>query len=417
MNIDADTLRAEVRVRLPDPLPCRLGVAVSGGSDSTALMRLLADIAQQEQLELHAATVDHGLRPESASEALATAALAQRWGIPHEILKWQGWDRVGNLQDQARRARYRLLVAWAKAKGLQAIALGHTADDQAETVLMRLARAAGVSGLSAMSGSRKEGGIALLRPLLTTTREHLRDYLTAQDISWIDDPSNQDQRFDRIKARQVLSGLDQIGITAANLSRVAENMAQAREALARYTQESAVRCIQVSDGDLCLDRGDFETLPEEIRRRLVIASVLWIAGAGYPPRHNAVDQVMDAISSGQTTTLGGCILVPEGKKTWICRELNAIRDQRARPLEPWDRRWIVSGPNHADAEIRALGEDGIRQLENWRSTGKPRTVVLSTPAVWAGDTVLAAPLASFANEWRVELLPERSDFAALILSH
>ncbi|WP_299943692.1 tRNA lysidine(34) synthetase TilS [uncultured Ruegeria sp.] len=417
MTSDADTLRAELRARLPDPLPNRLGVAVSGGSDSTALMRLLADIAQQEQIELFAATVDHGLRSESASEALTVAALAQHWGIPHETLKWQGWDRKGNLQDQARRARYRLLAEWAETNALQAIALGHTADDQAETVLMRLGRAAGVSGLSAMSGIRAEGGITLLRPLLAVTRSRLRDYLTAQSVSWIDDPSNQDQRFDRIKARQALSGLDQIGITPQTLARVAENMGQAREALAQFTQESALRHLKAIDGDLCVDREGFGTLPEEIRRRLVVASVSWIAGGEYPPRHKAVDQVLDALSSAQTATLGGCIFIPDGKNTRICRELNAVSDEIAQPGMPWDRRWIVTGPKTEDAEIRALGEDGILQLENWRSAGKPRAALLSTPAVWTGDLVVAAPVAGFANQWRAEMLLERSDFAAVILSH
>lgn len=417
MTSDADTLWTELRAGLPDPLPLRLGVAVSGGSDSTALMRLLADLAQHEKIELFAATVDHGLRPESASEAATVSMLAQHWGIPHETLKWQGWDGTGNLQDQARRARYRLLVDWADENGLNAIALGHTADDQAETVLMRLARAAGVSGLSAMASTRKECGVTLLRPLLAATRANLRAYLKAQDIQWIDDPSNQDQRFERIKARTALSGLGQMGITAETLSRVAKNMAQAREALAQYARESALRYVKVVEGDLCVDRDGFGTLPEEIRRRIVVASVSWIAGGEYPPRHKSVDQVLEAMSLGQTATLGGCILIPEGKKTWICRELNAISNTTARPAELWDLRWILTGPKTADAEIRALGEEGILQLEDWRFVGKPRTALLSTPAAWAGDTVLAAPLAGFANEWRIEMRSERSDFDAVILSH
>ncbi|EEE36945.1 tRNA(Ile)-lysidine synthetase [Rhodobacteraceae bacterium KLH11] len=417
MTSDADTLRAEIRARLPDPLPRRLGVAVSGGSDSTALMRLLADIAQREQIALFAATVDHGLRADAASEAATVANLAHNWGIPHETLKWRGWDGTGNLQDHARRARYRLLTGWAQANGLGAIALGHTADDQAETLLMRLARAAGVSGLSAMAGMRREGETLLLRPMLAVTRARLRDYLTAQGIAWIDDPSNQDLRFDRIKTRQALSGLTQIGITAESLSRVAENLAQAREALAQYAQESAAGVMRVMDGDLCVDPEGFAALPEEIRRRLVVAAILWVAGGAYPPRHGAVDQALNALSAGQRMTVGGCILSFRGKKTWISRELNAVSHKTANPGEPWDGRWIVTGPTGPDAEIRALGDAGILQLEDWRSVAKPRTALLSTPAVWAGDTLLAAPLAGFAQGWRAEMVSERSDFLAAILSH
>ena len=414
---DANTLRAEILARLPDPLLRRMGVAVSGGSDSTALLQLLSEIAQQSKIDLFAATVDHGLRSESTAEAEAVAALARSWGIPHQTLKWQDWDGSGNLQDQARRARYRLLTHWADDLQLDAIVLGHTADDQAETVLMRLARSAGVSGLSGMAAERKEGSVVLLRPMLSITRARLRAHLMTQNIDWIDDPSNQDQRFDRIKVRDALTRLDQIGITAEGLSRVAENLAQAREALAQYARESARRYVQVVDGDLCIDRDGVSPLSEEIRRRLVVAAVAWIAGREYPPRQTTVDQALGALMTGQTFALGGCLMVPDGNKTWICRELNAVASETACQGAIWERRWIVTGPDTSGAEIRPLGEDGILQLKDWRSAAKPRAVVLSTPAVWVDETVLAAPLAGFANGWRAEVPPNRPDFYAAILSH
>ncbi len=417
MSSDADTLEAELRAGLPDPLPHRLGVAVSGGSDSTALLCVLAKITKHTQVELFSATVDHGLRQEAAAEAETVAALARGLGIPHATLKWQGWDGTGNLQSQARQARYRLLAQWAEDHHLEAIALGHTADDQAETVLMRLARSAGVSGLSAMAAQRKVGGVTLLRPLLTVTRARLRTYLTAGGVEWIDDPSNQDQRFDRIKVREALTRLDQIGITAEGLSRVADNLAQAREALAQYAQESARQCISVVDGDLCIERIGFAALPREIRRRLVVAAIMWIADKEYPPRQSAIEQALEALSAGRSANLGGCLLVQDGEKAWICRELNAVSSETALPGNIWDQRWIVTGPDTSDAEIRALGEEGILQLESWRSAGKPRAVLLSTPAVWAGGIVLAAPLAGFGNGWRAEMPSERSDFYAAILSH
>lgn len=417
MTSDADTLWSEFRARLPDPLPRRLGVAVSGGSDSTALLHLLCGIAQQTRIELFVATVDHGLRPGSAAEAQSVAALAQSWGIPHQTLTWQGWDGSGNLQDQARRARYRLLTEWADDLGLEAIALGHTADDQAETVLMRLARSAGVSGLSGMAAERTEDGILLLRPMLSITRARLREHLTGQGIGWIDDPSNHDPRFDRIRVREAMAGLDQVGITAVGLSRVADNLAQAREALARYAQESARRHVQVHQGDLCFDRDGVSGLPEEIRRRLVVAAVAWLAGREYPPRQTAVDQAVQALLKGQTTTLAGCHLVVDGKKTWICRELNALAPQTTSLGDVWDRRWVVTGPDTPGAEIRALGEEGILQLDGWRAVAKPRAVVMATPAVWVEGRVRAAPLAGFANGWRVEAAFDRPDFYTAILSH
>jgi tRNA(Ile)-lysidine synthase len=135
-----DTLTSDLRARLPERLPERLGIAVSGGGDSIALMHLLHRIASDEGVALFAATVDHGLRAESADEARTVAKQAAALGIPHDTLRWQGWDGAGNLQDHARQARYALLKEWAKRNDISAIALGHPADDQAETLLMRLAR-------------------------------------------------------------------------------------------------------------------------------------------------------------------------------------------------------------------------------------------------------------------------------------
>lgn len=133
--------------------------------------------------------------------------LCQGLGVSHDVLVWTGWNGAGNLQDQARRARYGLLTDWAVRRGVSAIALGHTADDQAETLLMRLGRAAGVTGLAGMAARRDQGGIEVLRPMLSITRVRLRAYLSKGGKSWVEDPSNHDERFDRIRARHALDGL------------------------------------------------------------------------------------------------------------------------------------------------------------------------------------------------------------------
>jgi len=417
LSVEAETLCCEIRARLPEDLPGRMGVAVSGGSDSIALMHLLHEIARQERIELHVVTVDHRLRPEAAAEAQAVAVQAAALGIAHSILKWDGWDGSGNLQDRARDGRYQLLTDWAVRTGIEAVAIGHTADDQAETVLMRLGRAAGVTGLSAMSYTRPLNGIAILRPMLSITRRRLRDYLKSRDIGWIDDPSNQDARFDRIKARQALSQLEDLGITSETLSRVAENLAQARDALARYTQETAGRIVTEDNGDLLIDSHAFACVPEEIARRLVVGCIHWIAGSGYPPRQGSVDIAMAAIRERKHITIGGCILLSEGEKARFCREMAAVQDLRASPGACWDNRWILSGTGPATAEVRALGENGLQQLTDWRQTGRPRAALLPTPAIWNDGELLAAPLAGFTNGWRAELRKDVPTFHTSLLSH
>ncbi len=413
----SDILRSEIRARLGRDLPARLGVAVSGGGDSVALLHLLSDIARTEQIELFAATVDHRLRDESADEAEWVAHRAKSLCVPHETLIWQQWDGRGNLQDQARQVRYQLLTDWAHRNGIGSIALGHTADDQAETLLLRLGRASGVTGLSGMARVRKTGGIDLLRPMLGVTRAQLRAYLADIDADWIEDPSNHDRRFDRIKARDALKTLSDIGISAQSLTRVAENLAQADEALALYTQESAGRFLIADSGDVCIDRVKFSVLPGEIQRRLLVGSLAWIAGAGYPPRRAATDQAIAAILEGEPSTIGGCMLIPKGNNTWICRELNAVADEWCAIGEAWDKRWILSGPPASNARIGPLGEVGLNTVEGWRALGKPRAALLSTPAVWDGDVLLSAPLAGFGNGWQANLVQNRSEFHCSFLSH
>ena len=137
-----------------DPPPPALGVAVSGGSESTALLIHLHDWAGPRGVALHAVTIDHGLRPEAAAEAAGVAALCARLAVPHDTLPWR-WDGRGNLPDAARRGRQALISDWAAARGIADVALGHTADDQAETLLMRLGRGSGVDGLAAMRPLRR----------------------------------------------------------------------------------------------------------------------------------------------------------------------------------------------------------------------------------------------------------------------
>ena len=232
--------------------PERLAVAVSGGGDSLALLGLACDWASENDCRIHALTVDHGLRPEAGDEARMVAREALRMGAMHDTLHWQGWDGRGNLQAAARAARYRLLSEHCERERIGAILLGHTQDDQAETVLMRLARGSGVDGLSAMSEGRF-GKDFLLRPLLDATRDELRVWLTRQGMRWSEDPSNDDPRFDRVRARRLLKQLIPFGLDAARLSETASAMARARQALVARAVDVAREVVAEQSGILMFD--------------------------------------------------------------------------------------------------------------------------------------------------------------------
>ncbi|WP_371135412.1 tRNA lysidine(34) synthetase TilS [Frigidibacter sp.] len=387
----------------------RLGVAVSGGGDSVALLHLLAAWRAEGGPDLAAVTVDHGLRAEAAVEAEAVAAACAALGVPHAVLRWQDWDRRGNLQDAARRARQRLIAEWAAGQGTHAVALGHTADDQAETVLLRLARGSGVDGLSGMAAERSAEGVLWLRPLLGARRETLRDWLRVRGISWAEDPSNDDPRFDRVKARQALAALAPLGLDAEGLLDTAARMRMAREALAQAALAAARGLGRIDAGDVVLAAG-FAGLPEETRLRIGAHALRWIGGGDYRPRLAALRGALAAVQAGKPATLAGCLLLPEAGGLRVTREPQAVVATVAVSGELWDGRWRLEGPEPEGCDIRALGPAGLALCPDWRETGRPHAALAAAPAVWRGADLVAAPLAGRPAGWRAELACGDEDF-------
>jgi tRNA(Ile)-lysidine synthase len=408
---------ASVKDRFAAGPPARLGVAVSGGGDSVALLHILSRCLEGSDTTILAATVDHGLRPEAAQEATRVANWCQSLGICHATLKWRGWDGSGNLQDRARHARYQLLGDWAKSRRIPDLAVGHTADDQAETVLMRLGRAAGVAGLAAMPVRRSLDGVTLVRPLLHLGREDLRGYLRRNDLDWVEDPSNDDPRYDRVRARQALRALAPLGITTEALSMVAVHMQEAGAALDWYSFLAARDIVRVDGGDVLIDRRALRTQPAEIARRLVVRAVTWINASIHPPRRASVSAVMASARSGKSMTLGGCRVLHHDDSLRICREYNAVRQLRCAAGACWDRRWRLSGPDPQDCELRPLGRRGLMQCPDWRDSGRPHAALLASPSVWRGDDLVAAPLAGLGQGWNAEIVGGADAFFASLLSH
>jgi len=369
--------------------------------------------------QLFAVTVDHGLRKASPGEALHAAQIADTLGIPHDTLEWTGWDGHGNVSARARDARYALMTQWARDRGVAVLALGHTADDQAETVIMRLARASGVDGLAGIPRRRMINGITLVRPLLGITRAALRAYLREQSVAWIDDPTNDDMRYERVRVRSALAQFASLGLTPDVLSDVASNMTKAREALDWYTFIAARESVQMDGGDVLIDLRRFRTLPEEIARRLLTHALIWIGGGPYQPRRDALRDALVAIRKAKTTTLHGCAVLAHSGLIWVCREFNAVRDLEVAAEKTWDDRWFVTNkaqlPN--GLRLRALGKAGLNQSGDWRQTGRPHAALLSSPSIWDGDTLVAAPHAGFNGKFTIALQGGQEDFFASILSH
>lgn len=282
----------------------RYGVAVSGGGDSMALLGLMHRLVPGH---VWAATVDHGLRAASADEAEMVACWCAAHDVHHEILR-PARPITGSLQAAARDARYALLDQWRSANGLVHIMTAHHADDQLETLVMRLNRSSGVGGLA---GVRAVQG-PLLRPLLGWRRSELHDWATAHAMPFVEDPANADARFDRARLRRALTGQTIIDVNAA--ARSARWLDQADLALDWMTTQ--VMAAWPDADDLTVIRDD--RYPDELFRRIV-SHRLRSNQPGLTLRGVALDGVILAMRAGRRAMVGHLLidpLRPAGASLW-----------------------------------------------------------------------------------------------------
>jgi tRNA(Ile)-lysidine synthase len=248
-------------------------LAVSGGPDSIALMWLMARWrrALAKGPRLIAVTVDHGLRPEAAREARDVKRLARSIDLPHRTLRWTGSKPATGLPAAARTARYRLLAKAARATGATHVLTAHTRDDQAETLLMRMLRGSGISGLAAMARETEREGVVLARPLLAISKSQLIATLKKAGLDFVDDPTNRDVGFTRPRLRALMPALAREGGDSRNLARLAARLARADAAVEILT-DGAESYLALRDRGASrpgFDAEAFGGMPEEIRLRLL----------------------------------------------------------------------------------------------------------------------------------------------------
>jgi tRNA(Ile)-lysidine synthase len=333
--------------------PARLLIAISGGSDSSGLLSVLLDClggASGGDITLFAATVDHGLRPESAQEAGAVAALCRSFNVPHLVRRWEGSKPRTGLSAAAREARYRLLMEMADEVGATAIVTGHTLEDQRETVSMRAARRDGDDnlGLSGMAEAvlldRRRW---LLRPFLATRRADIRAALSAKGMGWIDDPSNLDPHYERVRVRQ--DDRPEPGVEPADISRAAERRT-------RLSGEAA----QLLRDHLTLQHCVLAYLPAaalqgepDVRRHVLATLASFLGGRAHAPGTEAMDRIMAHVDGGipGRLTAGRVIFDRRREGIYLQRECRGLATAHVAPgaKSLWDGRYRVV--NGTDEEI------------------------------------------------------------------
>ncbi len=389
-----------------------LVLAVSGGGDSMALLHLAAEWARARGADapaLVAATVDHGLRRESAAEAAWVAARAEELGLPRATLVWTGEKPPSGVQEAARTARYRLLGGLLPRDGRPgAIVTAHHEDDQAETFLMRLARGGGLDGLSAMRrgpGLACPGGSPVERPFLDIPKARLLATLEARGLSWIEDPSNADEAFERVRLRKAAPMLAELGLSNARIARSARRLRRARDALDAAAAALLHAAVDLKEGAYAkIDRQIYNSGPEELRVRLLGQLLGSYGGQGAPPRLAKVERLMEALARADfaAQTLGGCLVARKKTSIEIFREPGraGLPVLLLAPGEtaPWDGRFLVSaGGVLGEIPVRALGREGYAALGGSRAFGErmPYRAAITLPSFWRGGTLIAAPHLGF----------------------
>ena len=382
------------------PLSDKIAVAVSGGGDSMALALC---VKRWEQRPCVALIVDHGLRAESAEEAEQVKARLEQIGLQAEILRWKHDPVTGRVHEKARSARYQLLTAACRRHGATDLLLAHHRDDQAETILMRLAKGSGVEGLAGMAAQSLRDGIRLLRPFLSVPKTRLIATCQAGNLPFITDPSNKSEKYARGRLRNIMPLLATEGMTVESLVTLGERAAEVKNALNHYTQAFLRDAAQIDrGGSIRIDRMKLCEAPRATALRALTSCLRFIHEDDYAPEQASLAALFDTLldkTQEKTRTIYGCLCTMTANKITLLREPSAATETlalSAGETKLWDRRWLVTASKEAPTcTIRALDmppHDILDRLSpNLRHDIPQGRIRATLPALWEGNTLRAIP--------------------------
>lgn len=388
----------------------RIGVAVSGGSDSVALLYLVCTWAKNNNKTVVAVTVDHNLRKEVKSEIKFISRICSDLSISHDVLSWKNWGGNGNLQAKARQARYKLINEWASKNNIDLVVLGHTKNDVVENFIIRMSRDSGVDGLSQILPFFSSENVNYGRPLIDIERDDLRRYLNFKKVEWIEDPSNENSKFQRVRVRKKLVHLKKMGMDLENIATVSKNLRVSRDALEFYTDRLAKTCTIFKEGDIIFKLDLFFQEPLDIQRRLLIKAIKFLGEYEFGPRRSEINNLLCSFQKRESHTLRGFHFYYYENGMRMSREYNAINELCGKPNEIWDNRWFIKGPKSSNYIIKPLGEKGLSALSEWKDKDIPRLALLSSPAVWHKNELKIVLFRDRVNSWSLKPLKQEKEF-------
>ncbi|NQV43652.1 MAG: tRNA lysidine(34) synthetase TilS [Rhodospirillales bacterium] len=397
-----------------------VAVGVSGGPDSLALLRLVDTWARAQGGRVIGLTVDHGLRAGSGPEAAWVSRELGNHGIEHHILVWQGKKPASGIQDKARKARRRLMLEWCRDNGVLHLCLGHHANDQVETHLMRMARCGqseaqseslnegGQSGLAGMSLVREYAHARVVRPLLSVSKNRLEATLQSMGQTWLNDPSNDKEQFERVRVRKVVSQMETVGGGVSGMVDSIREFGDIRRDLERL----GARTLSASSslypaGYARFDPRKLSANGDSAAIYALSRLIMTVGGLRYPVSREKLGRVQQSLarwSSGDKRTIGGCLFCGTDDGVLITREERNLPSPQLVPGSSevqkihWDNRFMLSlctevAQTEASLSLGKLGYRGwdrlVRVMPDLRRHPVPLSARYALPALFHNDDIIS----------------------------
>ena len=386
----------------------KIAIAVSGGIDSMVLMKISSLSKKIKPKNIHILTINHDLRKGSKEETLFVRKEADKLGLKVSILTWKGKKPKTGIQEKARKKRHNLLFNYCKKNNISDLFFAHHLDDQIENFIFRMFRGSGIVGLTSFSNSSKIDKINLIRPLIETPKSDLLLFAKKQKIEWIEDPSNSNLDFDRVKIRNVLKNFYDSGFDKKLFLKSISKLKSINEDIELLTEDYITKYIEVYENIyVSIKREFFTDSPKEIQMRVIKNCISFFAPEKlYSPKDIKIISILNWIKGNpkvDSKTLGGTLFKKNNNTIILYKEVNKL--SHIKPVnisksefKSWDNRFLVKSNVKIDGKISYLGPEGVKILKsknidvNKAKKNAPIAAIYSSPAIWQRKRLISAPI-------------------------
>jgi len=378
----------------------KIALAVSGGRDSNALMLLISKWVSIKVLniEVHVLTINHKLRKESDKECLQVSKIAKSYGFKHKIIPWIHKEIKTSIQELAREARYELMCDYLKKYEIDVLLTGHTLDDQVETFIMRLSKGSGLDGLRSIQKERNIGNITLHRPFLGITRSITTKILEYSNKEWIDDPYNDDLRFERIKIRKNLHYLENLNISHESIYKSINRLTRSQEAIKDTVDTLFSDLVEINNlGYLTIKRPQIDNIHEDLIIRILQRCLRIVSGGKRVSLSSLEMAYNDIVRIKKSKTINGCIIKVLSDKYVVAREVRDFKSMHLKSGDEitWDNRFNIllkSSANDA-LTIKNLGSSNYLKsyCQNTYFENLPNYIINALPGGFIKDKLVLLP--------------------------